>query len=504
MTVSGEGQAGLRLDTSGGRWVLAATVLGSSLAMLTGTVVNIALPAIGAALDAGTAGLQWVLNGYLLAVASLMLIGGSLGDRFGRRRVFVIGCAAFAVTTLLCGLAPTIEILIGLRVTQGVAAALLTPGSLAIIEAVFHPDDRGRAIGAWSALGGVGAAVGPVLGGWLVDVGSWRWVFFLGIPLAIAVVVIAVRWVPESRDPDAGPLDWMGASTIFLALACVTWALILAPERGVTNAAVLAPAGAGVAFVALFVLLELRQRSPMLPLDVFENRQFSAANAITLVIYAALGGVFFLLVVHLQVAVGYSALEAGAALLPVTVLMLVLSSPAGAYAQRHGARLPLSVGGALIATGMLLMARIQPGGSYVATVLPAVGVFGLGLAATVAPVTTAALAAAGHRSGLASGINNAVSRTAQLAAVAIVPWAAGLHGDRINDPAALAERFPLAMVMLAAVALSGAVLAWGTMGAGPLVRPAPARPGERPARPTSYRHCAVDASPLRVLPERNR
>ncbi|MDX1579723.1 MAG: DHA2 family efflux MFS transporter permease subunit, partial [Gemmatimonadota bacterium] len=481
----------IRLSSTRGRWILAAAVLGSAVPMLTGTVVNVALPAIGEGLAAGTSELQWVLNGYLLAVASLILVGGSLGDRFGRRRIFVIGAVAFAATTLVCAVAPTVEWLVSFRVLQGVSAALLTPGSLSILEAVLHPDDRGRAIGAWSALGGIAAAVGPVLGGWLVDVGSWRWVFFLTLPPAAGVVFVALRCVPETRDPEQARLDFAGAGTAFLGLAGLTWALVVGPERGFTEPGVLGPGVVGALLLALFLVIEARSSEPMVPLRMFADRQFAAANAVTFVIYGALGGVFFLLVVHLQVALGYRAVTAGASMLPVTALMLLLSSAAGDWAQRRGARNPLTLGGVLIAGGMLLMARIDPGDGYVEAVLPAVVLFGLGLACTVAPVTSAALAAADpRRTGVASGINNAVSRTAQLIAVAVVPWIAGLQGGEINDAEAMARGFPVAMTTVAGVALAGALLAFLTVSDRPLGDP------ERAER--SCRHCAIDATPLRV------
>jgi EmrB/QacA subfamily drug resistance transporter len=494
----GASEAGprLRLDSRRGRWVLAAAVLGSAVAMLTGTVVNVALPAIGAGLDADTSDLQWVLNGYLLAVASLILVGGALGDRFGRRRVFVIGSIAFSLATLLCAVAPSIRALITFRVLQGIAAALLTPGSLSIIESVFHPADRGRAIGAWSALGGIAAAVGPVLGGWLVDIGSWRWVFYLNLPVAAAVVLVALRWVPETRDPGESRLDPLGAATALLGLAGLTWALITAPDRGVTSPGVLAAGTAGLLFLGAFITVEARNPDAMVPLRMFADSQFAAANAVTFVIYGALGGVFFLLVVYLQVALDFRAIVAGSALLPVTVIMLLLSSTAGDWAQRRGARNPLALGGLLIAAGMLLMARIAPGDGYLAGVVPAVVVFGLGLAFTVAPVTSAALAAADpRRTGVASGINNAVSRTAQLIAVAVVPWVAGLRGDDIGDAAAMAEGFPVAMRVVAGVAVAGAALAFLTLHDEPL-----ARAGEVEEGPACM-HCAVDGSPLRVTAE---
>ena len=382
-------------------------------------MVNVALPAIGEDLGVGVAGLQWVLNGYLLTLASLILLGGSLGDRFGRRRVLIIGVVVFTAASAVCAFAPTIETLVAARVLQGIGGALLTPGSLAMLEAVLRPDDRARAIGTWSALGGIAAAIGPLLGGWLVEL-SWRSVFLLPVPLGAAVAVAAWRTVPDPRpDRDRTPRrgrrraghGGVGRRDV-RARAGRVGSLV-----AVAVAAVL-----GVSAAVLFVLVERRGSHPMLPLDIFASAQFTAANAVTFVVYAALGGVFFLLVVFLQTALGYTPLQAGAASLPITVLMLALSSRAGALAQARGPRLPLTVGPLLIAAGMLLMLRIAPGSSYLTDVLPAVVVFGLGLAATVAPVTATVLAAADERhAGVASGVNNAVARTAQLVAVAALP-----------------------------------------------------------------------------------
>jgi EmrB/QacA subfamily drug resistance transporter len=459
----------LRLGTARGRWVLAATVLATAVVLLTSTVVNVALPAIGDGLDAGTAELQWVINGYLLTLASLILVGGSLGDRFGRKRMMVLGSGAFAVTSLLCGLAPGIGWLIAFRALQGVAAALLMPESLAIIQVSFRPEDRGRAIGAWSALGGIAAAVGPVLGGWLVDVASWRWMFYLAIPVAAAVIAVSLWKVPESRDPDAGPLDLPGAAAALVGLGGLSWALIQGPVLGWGAPLVWGAALLGSGALAGFLAIERRRRHPMMPPSMFANRQFAAANGVTFVVYAALGGVFFFLVVYLQSGLGYTALRAGLSLLPVTAFMLVLSPRAGDLAQRHGARKLLAAGPVLVASGMALMARIQPGDAYASVVLPGVAVFGLGLSATVAPVTAAVLDAADpRRTGVASGINNAVARTAQLVAVAVVPGIAGLTADEIHRVEPLAAGFPRAMWAMAALALCGAALAWFTIDDEPL------------------------------------
>jgi EmrB/QacA subfamily drug resistance transporter len=461
-----EGATGkeVAFDSGAGHWVLAVAVLGSGLAFLDGTVVNVALPDIGRDLGASTSDLQWILNGYLLTLASLILLGGSLGDRHGRRRVFVLGVGLFTAASLLCAIAPSAELLIFARIVQGIGGALLTPGSLAMIESSFRPGDRARAIGAWSGLGGVAAALGPLLGGYLVEAVSWRAIFLINLPIGIFVMAMATRHVPETRDPTAGGrLDITGATLVGLGLAGTTYALIEAPG-GSVDPLVLAAAVGGVAALIAFLLVEHRSANPMMPLGMFSSRQFSAANLVTFVVYAALGGVFFLLVAFLQISLGYSPIAAGVASLPVTALLLLLSARSGALAQRIGARIPLTVGPFVIAVGLLLMTRIDPGDSYVSSVLPAVVVFGLGLTLVVAPVTATVLAAADSRhSGIASGINNAVSRVAGLLAVAVLPLIAGLTGDSFYDPVAMADGFRVAMVVCAGLAAAGGVLAWLTI-----------------------------------------
>jgi EmrB/QacA subfamily drug resistance transporter len=492
-----DGAGTIAFDGGPGRWVLTIAVLGSGIAFLDGTVVNVALPDIGRDLDASTSALQWILNGYLLTLASLILLGGSLGDRIGRRRIFVIGTAWFTGASLLCAVAPSAEALIFARLLQGVGGALLTPGSLAMIEASFRPADRARAIGAWSGLTGVGAALGPLLGGYLVDAVSWRAVFLINLPLGLFVVLMAPRHVPETRDPmAAGHLDVLGAALATLGLAGTTYALIEAPDAGASPAILVAAIGGVLALVA-FVVAERREANPMMPLTMFANRQFTAANLVTVVVYAALGGVFFLLVAFLQISMGWSPLAAGAASLPVTVLMLLLSARSGALAQRIGARIPLTVGPLVIAAGMLLMTRISPGDSYVGSVLPAVIVFGLGLTLVVAPVTATVLAAADARhAGIASGINNAVSRVAGLLAVAVLPLVAGLTGDAFYDPVAMTDGFHMAMVATAALAALGGAIAWLTID--PKVLETEAEPGgDTPIRLASDFECAVCGAPLR-------
>jgi len=487
--MSEDGAGTIAFESGPGRWVLAIAVLGSGIAFLDGTVVNVALPAIGRDLGATTSELQWMLNGYLLSLASLILLGGSLGDRHGRRRIFTIGVAWFTAASALCALAPTAGALVAARFLQGVGGALLTPGSLAMIEGSFRQADRARAIGAWSGLTGVGAALGPLLGGWLVSAVSWRAVFLINLPLGAFVAFMAPRHVPETRDPRAaGRLDALGAVLAAIGLGGTTYALIEAPG-GTHAGAVVAAAVVGVLALVAFVLVERRVEHPMLPLSLFRNRQFSAANLVTVVVYAALGAVFFLLVAFLQISMGWSPVEAGAAALPVTALMLAFSARAGALAQRIGPRLPLTLGPLVIACGLLLMARISPGDSYVTSVLPAVVVFGLGLTLVVAPVTATVLAAAeARRAGIASGINNAVSRVAGLFAVAVFPLIGGLTGDAFYDPAAMTHGFHTAMAAAAGLAALGGLIAWLT------IDPHVLRPDEE----TPEFECPVCGAPLRA------
>ena len=344
------------------RWVLAATVLGSGIAFLDATVVNVALPTIGTELDASVAGLQWVISGYTLTIASLILLGGSLGDRFGRRRIFLIGVVWFAGASLLCGVAPTSEALVAARALQGIGGALLTPGSLAILQASFAPSDRGRAVGAWSGLSGIAAAIAPFVGGWLIGVGSWRLIFLINVPLAVAVVVLALLRSRDAISLSRGGIDVVGAALTVVGLAGVTWALIEAGERGAT-AGVLSAGAVGLASLAGFVAAERTVRHPMVPLEMFRSRQFTAANLVTLIVYASLSLMFFLLVVHLQQVLGYSPTQAGAATLPVTGLMLALSARAGMLAERIGPRPPMTIGPLGIAAGLALLSRVQADGN---------------------------------------------------------------------------------------------------------------------------------------------
>jgi EmrB/QacA subfamily drug resistance transporter len=492
---------GLSFESGAGRWLLTVAVAGSGMAFLDGTVVNVALPDIGRDFDASTSALQWILNGYLLTLASLILLGGSLGDRYGRRRIFVLGVGVFTVASLLCAVAPSVEFLIGARLLQGIGGALLTPGSLAIIEASFRPTDRARAIGAWSGLSGVAAAVGPLLGGYLIGAISWRAIFLINLPIGILVAWAATERVPESRDPDAsGRLDLRGAVLAALGLAGTTYALIEAPDQGASAAVLLTAIGGLLALLAFFAS-ERRGPTPMLPLEIFSSRQFSAANAVTFVVYAALSGFFFLLVAFLQISMGYTPVEAGAASLPVTLLMLVFSARAGALAQRIGARIPLTVGPLVIAVGLLMLTGIGRGDSYATAVLPGIVVFGLGLTLVVAPVTATVLAAAETRySGIASGVNNAVARVGGLLAVAVLPLAVGLTGDDFYDPGKMTDGFHLAMVICAALAALGGVLAWLTIAAGVLhAEPEPG--GDTPERLAEDYSCPINGPSLRPARE---
>lgn len=491
--------AAIRLGQPAGRWVILATVLGSSIALLDATVVNVALPTIGLHLHASLGGLQWTVNAYTLTLAGLILLGGSLGDRMGRRKIFLVGVAWFALASALCGLAPNIDVLIGARALQGIGGALLTPGSLAIIQASFAADDRPRAVGAWSGLGGVAGAAGPLLGGWIVAAVGWRWVFLINLPVAAVVIAVTLRHVPETRDPSAhGKFDIAGAALAALALAGVSYALTEAPARGaraqVTIAAVL-----GVAAFVAFVATERRRgRSPgdvppMLPLDVFASRQFTIVNIVTFLVYGALGSVFFLLVLQLQVACHFSPLKAGTALLPATLLMLGLSSRAGGLAQKTGPRWLMAGGTLTCAAGLLLMTRIGVHPGYFADVFPAVCVFGLGLSLTVAPLTATMLASADARhAGVASGVNNAVARSAGLLAVAGLPAAVGLSTAGHGSATTFSSGFHKAMLLCAGLLAAGAALS-ALLIDNDVLKPEQDRPVPEPQCRTN---CPISAPPF--------
>ena len=454
-------------------------------------MVNVALPTIGRDLGTDFAALQWTVTAYALTLASLILLGGALGDRFGRRRVFLIGVAWFATASLLCGLAPSATLLIAARALQGVGGALLTPGSLAMIQSSFAPEDRSRAIGAWSGLGGVATAIGPFVGGFLVEHASWRWVFLINAPLAVIVVLVALRHVPETRGTTAtGHVDVLGGLLGVLGLGGITYALIEAPSRGWSSPAVAGSAVVGVLTLIAFFVAEARERSPMLPLGIFRSSQFSAANAVTFVVYGAFGGVLFLLVLQLQIVAGFSPVVSGTALLPVTVIMLLFSARSGQLAARIGPRLQMSVGPLIVACGLLLMLRIGAGANYATDVLPAVIVLGAGLATMVAPLTSTALAAVDdEHAGIASGVNNAVARAASLIAVAVLPAAAGLTGAVYGDPAAFGHGFRIA------ITISSTLLVFGGALAAALIRNDVLGSDDGGA---PVLHCAVGAPPLIV------
>lgn len=444
----------VRYRTSQGRWVVAATALGSGVAFLDGTVVNVALPAIGEDLGTSITGLQWTVNAYMVTLSALLLLGGGLGDHFGRRAMFVAGLGGFTVASVLCGVAPSAGYLIAARSLQGVGGALLVPGSMSIIAATFHPDDRGPAIGAWSGLAGVASSIGPFLGGWLIQAASWRFIFFINVPLAAVAIAITLRHVPETRSPQRVPLDLKGAPLITVALAGLSYAAIEHSGR----ASVIAAVG-GVIALAWFLRVEQRSTHPTLPLHLFGSRQFSGTNLSTLAVYAGLGGAFFLVVLRLQASMGYSPLEAGAALTPFTVMMLVLSPTAGKLGQRIGPRIPMTIGPLITATGFVMFSGLSPGDPYATGVLPGVLLFGLGMALTVAPLTAAVLGSVDDDlAGIASGVSNAVARLAPLIAVAALPAVTGIS-DAASVQAGLDAGFSGALLICAASCALGGVIA---------------------------------------------
>jgi EmrB/QacA subfamily drug resistance transporter len=481
----------LALHSRTGHIALAATVGASAMASFDATVVNVALPHIGEDLDASVSQLQWVLTGYLLALASLVLLAGALGDRWGRRRVFLLGTVWFAIASLLCGMAPSIEVLIAARVLQGVGAALLTPGSLAIIQTSFRADDRSAAVGAWSAFGGAAGAIGPFVGGLVVGGPGWRWAFYLNLPIAAVVLACSRVAVPESKDPHvAGKLDVAGAAYAVVGLAACTWALTEAGPRGWNDPWVLAALVISVAALGWFVVHIRAAPNPLVPPSLFRDRTFTVVNVGTVFLYASIGLTFFLVSYELQVAAGWTALEAGVALLPATVLMLLLSAKSGELAQRVGPKLQLTVGPLLTAAGLLLLTRIGPDPTWAGDVLPGAVVLGCGLVTFVAPLTATVMAAAdpAHVS-TASGVNNAIARAASLIGVAVIPVVSGLTAASGAQDVTDAYRSALVMAAVVAAVASPVMLAGlpGSIRAHRTVRPL---------------HCAVDGPP--VLPDPRR
>ena len=421
------------------RLSLLAAIMGSFVVGLDSTVVNVALPAVEEDLGGGLAGQQWISNGYLLALASLILVGGSLGDVFGERRVFSLGLVGFGATSLVCALAPSIEVMVAGRVAQGVFGALLAPSALAVIVAAFPADQRGPAVGSWLAWSGIATIIGPLVGGQLIDAASWRWIFAINVPFVLATIALVLVAVPQRQRVGARPpVDWPGAVLSFLALAGPTFALIRQPESGWAAPDVLVPGLTGLVFLALFFAREATTPYPMLPLELFKRRNFAAGNIETFAMYAGLSVLFFYLVLFLQQVAGYSALQAGAATLPTTAVMFLLSKRAGGLADRYGPRLFMGGGPLVASAGLLMMLRVDADADYVRELLPALLVFSLGLSATVAPLTATVLADADEEhAGIASGINNAIARASGLLGVAaigavIAAQFAGQLNDRID------------------------------------------------------------------------
>ncbi|WP_162605831.1 MFS transporter [Jiangella aurantiaca] len=450
---------GVRLATPRGRALLAATALGSGMAFLDSTVVNVALPTIGRELDASLAALQWTVNAYTLTLAALILLGGSLGDRLGRRRIYLLGVVWFTVASVLCAVAPTAEVLIAARALQGIGGALLTPGALAILQTTMHPDDRPRAIGVWAGLTGVAGVIGPLLGGWLLEF-DWRWVFAINVPLAAVTVWLIVVTAPESRDEEAGGrFDVAGAVLGAAALGASTYALISWPDSGASVLNV-TMAVLSVAAAVAFLHRERAAEHPMVPLSLFSDRTFSGINLMTLAVYAGLSGVMFFLVLQLQLSLGWTPLEAGIATIPTTILMLLFSGRSADLAKRFGVRPPLVTGSLIGAVGVVLLAAVGDGDSYLVDVLPGVTLLGIGLTTLVPTLTATVMASAPqHLAGVASGVNNGVARAAGLLAVAALPAIAGLSGAAYEDPELLTDAYRIAVGVCAGLLAAGAVAA---------------------------------------------
>jgi EmrB/QacA subfamily drug resistance transporter len=498
-----------------GRWVVAAMILGASVAGVDSTVVAVALPAIGRNLHAGFQSLQWTVTSYTLTLASLILLAGSLSDRWGRRRVFLAGLTWFTLASVLCAAAPGIGWLIAARAVQGAGAALMTPASLAIIEATFQPGDRTRAIGTWAGFSGVSSAIAPFLGGWLLEAGSWRWIFLINVPVAAVAGWTTRRHVPESKDTSAsGSADWPGALAGAAALATATYAIIVLPGGGVTSPEFAAAAALAVAFSATFAVTERRASNPMLPPAIFRPAQFRAANAVTFIVNGALGGFAFVFIPALEIIAGYSPVVAGSALVPVTVVTLLLSGASGRLAQRIGPRLPIMAGCLLCAVAALLAVRIGAHAGYWTAVFPPAVLFGLGLASLIPPLTASAMnSAPDSLAGLASGVNNAVARVAGLLWIAALPPITGLTGAAYTDPARFRSSFAqISWICAAAFACAAALAATFITGPGrstaaprraliqtpvphlacPVTFGAPGQARRADSNPTSDPSCAAD------------
>ncbi len=453
----------LARSTTRGRGALAAVTIGSGVALLDGTIVNIALPTIGHDLGASFAQLQWIVNGYMLTLASLVLMGGALGDRLGRRRIYLVGVAWFGVASVICMAAQTPTQLVGARFLQGIGGALLTPGGLALIQSSFRPQDRASAIGTWAGLSGIATAAGPFVGGWLLEHFGWRSIFAINVPLIAVVIALTVGFVPESRDPTAGRFDWWGSALAVIGLGATTY--FLTDLDSTMTASHLAIGLLGLCALAAFVVAEARVRHPQMPLWLFRSRVFSAANAMTFLVYGALGAVMFLMVIQLQVSAGFSPLASGIAGLPITIVMMLFSSRAARLGERLGPRIPMTVGPLICAAGTALLATVTTGSTYWSGVFPGVLVFAVGLTLLVSPLTAAVLAAAPDRvAGVASGINNAVARAGSLLAVAALPALAGITGSDYADPAAFTHGYRIALLSCAGLLAAGGLVSWFGLG----------------------------------------
>jgi len=442
------------------RLTLLAAILGSAVATIDGSIVNVALPAIEKDLGGGLSAQQWVSNSYLLTLASFILIGGSLGDIYGERRVFAIGVTAFGLLSIGCALAPTIEVLIGARALQGVAGALVTPSSLAIIVAAFRPKERGAAIGSWTAWGGIAAIIGPLAGGVIVDQISWRWIFAINVPLVLMTLGLIFAAVPPTTSVSGRRVDFVGAGLCALGLGGVVFALIEQPHYGWSSPLIFVPLVAGVVAFASFIAYERRAAEPMLKLELFSRRNFAVGNAETLSMYAGLGILFFFLVIYLQQVAGYTALESGLATVPVTVIMFALSRQFGGLADRYGPRFFMGAGPLVAAAGILLLLRVGMHPSYVSDLLPGLVVFALGLSLTVAPLVATVLADADeHDAGIASAINNAVARVASLVGVSVVGVvvASTLVGDTFAANTESVRAFHQVVLICAVLVAAGGI-----------------------------------------------